>query len=169
MRVNEEIQSSEVRVITEDGKSLGVLNVEQALLVAKKYEQDLVEVSPNEVPPVCKLMDYGKFLYQQKKKDKKKSQSDVVQTKELRIRPNTGLHDLEIKINHAREFLEKNKKVRFVLQFQGREVAHPELGSKMLSSVIEKLSDVSMVEKPIDSDWRYAPGAENMSILLSPK
>jgi translation initiation factor IF-3 len=166
MRVNEEIQNSEVRLISNDGKMVGILAIANAVAMAEKLGFDLVEISPDDVPPVCKLMDYGKFLYDQKKRDKKKNHSDIIQTKELRVRPSTGQHDLDIKINHAREFLSKNKRVKFTLQFQGRETAHPELGSKMLNSIIEKLSDVSVVERGYDLTESMD---DNMGILLSPK
>lgn len=166
MKVNEEIQNSEVRLISNDGKMVGILALANAIAMAEKLGLDLVEISPDDVPPVCKLMDYGKYLYDQKKREKKKNHGDVVQTKELRVRPNTGLHDLEIKINHAREFLSKNKRVKFTIQFQGRENSHPELGLRVLDSIMEKLADISVVEKAYDSS---AGHEDNMGILLSPK
>jgi translation initiation factor IF-3 len=125
---------------------------------------DLVEISPNAKPPVCKVMDYGKYIYEQSKKEKinKKKQHTIV-VKEIRMRPKTDKHDLEFKVKHAREFLEQKNKVKFTVQFRGRELAYKEFGRQLLVRVQEMLEDVAKTENPIKSEGR------NMTMILVKK
>jgi len=144
-RVNERIRSPSVRLIGPEGQQLGVVSREQALAAAREAGLDLVEVAPNENPPVCRILDFGKFKYLQKKKQQK-SQAAQIKVKEIRVRPGTGEADLNVKINRAREFLTKKDKVLVSVMFRGREAAHMEEGEKVLNLIIERLADVGKVE-----------------------
>ena len=146
MRVNERIRIREVRLIGEEGNQVGLIATEKALEMAKEAGLDLVEVSPDAKPPVCRIMDYGKFKYRQKKKVHQRKQH-VSQLKEIWARPKTDRHDLQIKMDHARKFIEKKDKVQFSVRFRGREMAHQELGMKILAQVKEALADVVKVEQ----------------------
>ena len=146
-RINEQIRISPVRVIAADGEQLGIISTEEALGVARESNMDLVEVGPTERPPVCRIMDYGKHKYQQKKrKHRNKAQVHHGRTKEIRIRPKTGQHDIDFKINHAREFLEHKDKVSVSVIFRGRELAHVDEGRRVLNGFIEQLDDIAKVE-----------------------
>lgn len=149
MKVNTEIRAPKVRVITEDGEQLGILNINDALYKAEQMGKDLVEISANATPPVCKIIDFGKFRYQQTKKDKesKKSQHQV-KVKEIKLRPNIDIHDLHTKISHAKEFLQKGNKVRIICMFRGRQMLHIDLGGKVMENFIEQLKEFSTVEAP---------------------
>jgi translation initiation factor IF-3 len=146
MRVNEQIRISPVRVINAEGAMLGVMPTGKALEAAREAGQDLVEVAPNERPPVCKIMDFGKFKYSQKKRASKQKQHQV-QVKEIRVRPKTGDHDIEVKVKRAREFLEHKDKVQVNVLFRGRELAHIDEGRKVMDEVLQALEDVAKVEK----------------------
>jgi len=146
-RVNEEIDVSPVRLIGHDGAQLGILATEEAIQEARKVSLDLVEVAPTEEPPVCRIMDYGKFRYQQKKRQHK-GHTHQTKIKEIRVRPKTGEHDITTKVNKAREFLEHKDKVIVTVIFRGREMAHIEEGRRVIESVIERLEDVSKIEVP---------------------
>jgi translation initiation factor IF-3 len=132
--------------------------------MASEAGLDLVEIAPNAKPPVCKILDYGKFIYEQKKKEKdaRKKQHTVV-VKEIRMRPKTDDHDLEYKLNHAREFIEHKYKVKFTVQFRGRELAYKQFGVKLLERVTEALEDVAKIESPIKSEGR------NMNMIMTYK
>ncbi|MGB6044777.1 MAG: translation initiation factor IF-3 [Pirellulales bacterium] len=146
-RINEQIRISPVRVIAADGEQLGIISTEEAISVAQSTDMDLVEVGPTERPPVCRIMDYGKHKYQQKKrKNKNKAQVHHGRTKEIRIRPKTGQHDIDFKINHAREFLEHKDKVSISVIFRGRELAHVSEGRRVLDEFIKQLDEVAKVE-----------------------
>ena len=145
LRVNEQIRVSPVLVVSEDGQQIGVLPTEEALERARQAGLDLVEVAPQGRPPVCRILDYGKFKYKQRKREQKKHHA--VQLKEIRIRPKTDVHDLEVKAKRAREFLEKKDKVLISVLFRGREMRHRELGAAVLGRLIEKLEDLAKVEK----------------------
>lgn len=147
MRVNQEIRVPKVRVINEVGEQLGVISIQEALSRAVDAGLDLVEIVPGAVPPVCKIIDYGKFRYDQTKREKesKKSQHQV-KVKEIKLSANISSHDLTVKIKHARAFLEDGNKVKVTCGFRGREIMHPELGIKMVSQFIQALDEVSMVE-----------------------
>ncbi len=146
MRVNEQIRISPVRVINAEGAMLGVMPTGKALEAAREAGQDLVEVAPNERPPVCKIMDFGKFKYSQKKRASKQKQHQV-QVKEIRVRPKTGDHDIEVKVKRAREFLEHKDKVLVNVLFRGRELAHIDEGRRVMNEVLAALEDVAKVEK----------------------
>ena len=146
-RVNEEICATPVRVIANDGAQLGILATEAAMQEARKVELDLVEVAPNERPPVCRIMDYGKYKYQQKKRQHR---GHVHQTKikEIRVRPKTGEHDIQVKVNKAREFLAHKDKVIVTVVFRGREMAHIEEGHRVLNEVLDLLLEFARIESP---------------------
>jgi translation initiation factor IF-3 len=146
-RINEQIRISPVRVIGADGAQLGVLPLEKAMEAARSLQLDLVEVAPNDRPPVCRIMDFGKYKYQQKKRQHK-GHSHQVKIKEIRVRPKTGDHDLNVKVSKAREFLTHKDKVIVSVVFRGRELAHIEEGRKVLNDVLGQLEDVSKVETP---------------------
>jgi len=136
-----------VRVVTEDGELLGVMDTRDAIQEARNRGIDLVEIAPKAQPPVCKLIDYGKFLYEQKKRahDAKKKQV-TVQVKEIKFRPGTDDHDYKYRMEHAREWLEEGDKVRAAIAFRGREMTHRELGAKILKRLTEELADIADVE-----------------------
>ncbi|HET6411933.1 MAG TPA: translation initiation factor IF-3 [Anaeromyxobacter sp.] len=146
-RTNRRIKAREVRVIGPEGEQLGVLPVEQALSRAQELGMDLVEVSPMAKPPVCKIMDYGKFKYLEKKKQNEaKKKQVVVQLKEVKLRPRTEEHDYDVKLKKVREFLEEANKARITVMFRGREMSHKELGQKVLQRVIEDLREMAVIE-----------------------
>ena len=145
-RINEQIRVTPIRVIGADGAQLGILSTDEALRQARTAELDLVEVAPAERPPVCRIMDYGKFKYQQHKRQHKGQHAHQVKLKEIRVRPKTGDHDIEVKVNKAREFLEHKDKVIVTVVFRGRELAHVEEGRKVIDEILAKLEDVSKVE-----------------------
>lgn len=164
--MNEKIAAREVRVIDLEGNQLGVFPVSEALKIAKENSSDLVEVSPNANPPVCRIMDYGKFKYRQSKKHqqaKKKHSQSVIHIKEIKLRPKTDEHDLQFKIRHIKKFLAHGDKAKISLIFRGREITHPELGKEVLDRIIEEIEDIGVVEQ--------APKLEgkNMTMLLVPK
>ena len=145
MRVNEQIRASQVRLVNEQGEQVGVVPIEEALRVAREAALDLVEVSPDSEPPVCRVMDYGKYKYRMKKRMHTRVHS--VQLKEVRLRPKTEEHDLQVKLKRAREFLSKKNKVLVNMLFRGRELHHTELGFQLMQEVKKQLEDVGKVEK----------------------
>ena len=144
-RINEQIRVSQVRVIGVDGAQLGILATEEALATARSAGLDLVEVAPDSKPPVCRVMDYGKFKYQQKKRQHK-SHTHQHKVKEIRVRPKTGDHDINVKVNRARTFLEHKDKVLISVMFRGREITHIDEGHRVITQMLEQLEDVSKVE-----------------------
>lgn len=146
-RVNERIRALQVRVISDDGEQLGVMSSQDALAKARALNLDLVEVAAQERPPVCRIMDYGKFKYQQKKRSAKR-QVNKPQMKELRMRPKTGFADVQVKVNKAREVIGNNGKILLAIVYRGREIAHIEEGMKLLTSVISQLEDIAKIESP---------------------
>jgi translation initiation factor IF-3 len=148
VRINREIRAKEVRVIDPEGKQLGILPVFEALRLATNYDLDLVEVSPKSEPPVCRIMDYGKFKYQQSKKahDAKKKQA-VVHIKEVKMRPKTEEHDFQFKLRHIERFLKEGNKTKVTVVFRGRELAHPDLGKNMLARITEEAKEWGKVEQ----------------------
>ncbi|MBF0216642.1 MAG: translation initiation factor IF-3 [Candidatus Omnitrophica bacterium] len=139
--MNQEIRASKVRLIDEEGNQLGVFEIRDAAQKAKDAALDLVEVSPTTVPPVCRIMDYGKFKYDQEKKKKvARKKQHVVQTKEMRFKPRIEENDYQVKIKHIKEFLEAKDKVRITLRFRGREVSHQELGEELLNRVANDIA-----------------------------
>lgn len=152
-----------VRVIDE-GNQLGVMPLAEALAVAAKTGLDLVEVAPNSLPPVCRIMDYGKFRYQQNKKlqDAKKSQT-TIQVKEIRIRPKTEEHDLEVKIKHIKKFLSQSDKVKITMMFRGREIAYTDIGRKIMEEIKAALEDLCVIDQHPRLEGR------NMIMIVAPK
>jgi translation initiation factor IF-3 len=146
-RINEQIRISPVRVIGADGAQLGIIPTDEALGTAREAGLDLVEVAPNEKPPVCRIMDFGKFKYQQKKKHHK-STVHHAKIKEIRLRPKTGEHDIEFKVNQARGFLQHKDKVVVSVVFRGREMAHVDEGQRVMRAILEQLEAVGKVEAP---------------------
>lgn len=139
--------ASEIRLIDAEGNQIGIVPPDEGLKMAEKEGLDLVEISPDAKPPVCKVMDYGKYRYEiaKKEKDSKKKQHVIV-VKEIRLRPRTEDHDLEFKMKHARKFLEQKNKVKFTVMFRGREMAYKEFGEQLLDRVVEYLDEVSKIE-----------------------
>ncbi|HHI02421.1 MAG: translation initiation factor IF-3 [Candidatus Zixiibacteriota bacterium] len=163
-RVNDRIKSSPVRLIGPGGEQIGILPLNEAKERAFDANLDLVEISPNSNPPVCRIMDYGKFMYEQSKKAKQaKKKQHVVQMKEMRYRPKIEEHDYRFKTNHVREFLEQGNKVRLFVRFAGREMAHTEYGKKILIRIAEELEDISTVGQEPKLDGR------RMTMILNPK
>ncbi|MHB2152931.1 translation initiation factor IF-3 [Calditrichota bacterium GD2] len=163
-RINEAITAREVRLIDDEGKQVGIVSVDKALALAQEKGLDLVEIAPNANPPVCKILDYGKYVYEQSKKEKlsKKKQHTVV-VKEIRMRPKTEDHDLKYKLKHAREFLMNKNKVKFTVHFRGRELAHKEFGERLLEKIENELSDIAKVEGKKQFEGR------NMTMVMTLK
>ena len=167
LRINDKILSREVRVINLEGEQLGIFPIAEALNIAREASRDLVEVSPNASPPVCRIMDYGKFKYEQSKKTyqakKKKHVPRVTHIKEIKVRPKTEEHDLQFKIRHIKKFLTQGDKAKITLIFRGREITHPERGKEVMDRIAEEVQDVGAVENPAKLEGR------NMIMLLAPK
>ncbi|HDZ13162.1 MAG TPA: translation initiation factor IF-3 [Bacteroidetes bacterium] len=156
LRINEEITAPQVRVIDENGEQMGVISLEKALKLAEEKELDLVEVAPTARPPVCKILNYGKFRYEKSKRDKdQKKKQHVIIVKEVRLRPKIGEHDFLYKMKHAREFLEAGNRLKVTVMFRGREMVYKEFGYKIINRVVEELSDISKVEKGPVSEGRH--------------
>ncbi|MBI1831363.1 MAG: translation initiation factor IF-3 [Planctomycetes bacterium] len=162
-RVNEQIRITPIRLIGPNGEQVGVIPTAQAMEMAREVGQDLVEVAPLEKPPVCKIMDYGKFKFQQKQKQKEKAKAHKQKLKEIRLRPKTDIHDIETKINQARKFLEHHDKVLVYVMFKGREMQHVEEGKRILQAMKEKLMEFAKIEK------EPAMEGKRMSMMLAPK
>lgn len=146
--MNEQITAPKIRLIGANGEQVGIVDTKNALDTALEQGFDLVEVSPNSVPPVCKIMDYGKYMYELSKKDKlTKKKQHVIVIKEIRIRPKTDEHDLNFKIKHTRAFLEEGNKVKFSVMFRGREMTRIEFGQNLLERVKTELEDIAKVER----------------------
>ena len=157
--INERIRDKEIRVIGEEGQQLGVMSPKEAMKLAKEANVDLVKVAPSAVPPVCKLIDYGKYRYELARKEKEaKKKQKTIEVKEVRLSPNIDVNDLNTKCNSARKFLEKGNKVKVTLRFRGREMAHIEASKHILTDFAEKLSDIAVVDK--------APKLEGRSMTM---
>lgn len=152
-----------MRLIDEEGAQIGVVPITEALRIARTRGTDLVEVAPNAVPPVCRLMDYGKFLYERSKREReaRKAQKQT-EVKEIRLRPKTGEHDIAYKIRDARRFLQKGAKVKIRIRFRGREITHPEVAKELLDRVAEDLGDVAVIEQAGEMEGR------TMLMILGP-
>lgn len=159
MRINERVRAPEVRVIDSDGKQLGIMRPSAALQLAEEKNLDLVEVAPGAKPPVCRLMNFGKYQYEQAKRDKlaRKAQKQV-EVKEVRMRPKTGEHDTAVRLRQARKFLESGAKVKVRVRFRGREIRHPEVAKEILEDFAKELADVGEVE--------IRPNLEGRSLLM---
>ena len=146
-RSNNRITSNEVQVIASDGENLGILNLNEAINKAKNEGLDLIEISPNANPPVCKIIDIGKYKYDlQKKANKAKKKQKIINLKEIKLRPVTEIHDYNFKIKNAQKFLSKGDKVKFTVMFKGREMQHTNLGNNLMKRIIEDVSKVGKVE-----------------------
>ncbi len=166
LKINERIRAQQVRLIDQDNNQVGVVEKYEAMSLAREAGLDLVEVAPTSQPPVCRIMDYGKHLYQQKRKlreSHKKHSIHATSLKEILLRPETDLHDLKIKVNHAREFLEKGHKVQFTVFFRGRQMLHQERGYEMLESITAMLEEIAKVERPARMAHR------RMTMIVIPK
>lgn len=164
MRINEEIRGKEVRLISVDNEQLGIVAVKDALRMAQEKELDLVEIAPNAKPPVCRIMDFGKFKYEQSKRDKEaRKKQKIISVKEVKIRPNIEDHDLEVKTKNAVKFLSEGDKVKVTLMFRGRELAHAELGKQLLSKVADITKEIATIERLPKVEGR------NMIMILAPK
>lgn len=163
-RINQFIRAREVRVIDPEGNQLGVVPTQKALETAEEAGLDLVEVSPNADPPVCKIMDYGRYKYEQtKKKQEAKKKQSTFQLKEIKVRPKTGEHDLQVKMGHIRKFLGKKDKVKVTVIFRGREITLSDRGRELLKQMATELEDVAVVEQYPKFEGR------TMMMVLSPK
>jgi translation initiation factor IF-3 len=162
--VNREIRAGSVRVIDFEGKQLGIMALQDALREANDAGLDLVEVAPNSSPPVCRIMDYGKFRYQQSKKMQvaKKHQA-VFQLKEIRLRPKTEEHDLQVKLRHIRRFLEESNKVKVTMMFRGREIAYTDTGRKIMEGLVKEFEDIGVIDQQPKLEGR------NMVMIVAPK
>lgn len=162
--INEEIKSREVRVVDSKGKQLGILKIEQAMRLANEEALDLVEIAPNSKPPVCKIMDYGKYRFEKEKHAKEiKKKQQIVELKELQLRLRIETHDFNTKVNHAMRFLKQGNKVKVLVKFFGREMTHTERGNVLLKRFSESCGELGVVEKPPLLDGR------NMIMILAPK
>lgn len=163
-RVNQSIRAKEVRVIDPEGKQIGIIPTKEALATADDFGLDLVEVSPNANPPVCKIMDYGRYRYEQtKKKQEAKKKQSTFQVKEIKIRPKTGEHDLQVKINHIKKFIAKKDKVKVSVLFRGREITLRQLGEDLLKRIEAETEEIAAVEQSPRFDNR------TLVMVLSPK
>jgi translation initiation factor IF-3 len=164
VRVNKQIRFSPLRVIAPDGAQLGILDVETAMAKAQEFGLDLVEVAPTARPPVVRIMDYGKFKFEQAKMARvAKKKQHVIHLKEVKYRPGIEDHDFDTKTRHARRFLEDGNKVKVTLMFRGRQIAHPELGKQVVDRVAEELADVARIE----TDARFE--GKSITMILTPK
>lgn len=162
--MNEDIRVPQVRLIDQDGEMIGVMSAREALLRAYEVGMDLLEISPNAIPPVCKILDYGKYKYeQQKKANEARKKQKIVEIKEIKVRPNIDDHDYEVKMRAAKSFIEEGDKVKVTLRFRGREMAHQDLGVKVLERIRTELAEMAKVEQ--------MPRLENrqMIMVLAPR
>lgn len=163
-RINDEIRAKEVRLVGDDGEQMGIVPTGEALRIAEERELDLVEVAPSAKPPVCRFMDYGKFKFEQSKREKEaRKKQKIISIKEVKMRPNIEDHDFEVKAKNARKFLLGGDKLKFTVMFRGREITHPELGMRLAKKFAEDFSDISVVEKAAKVEGR------NMTMILVPK
>ena len=164
LMINEQIRDREVRLISQDGEQLGIMSAREAMKIAMEAELDLVKIAPGAKPPVCKIIDYGKYKYEQTRKEKEaKKKQRTVEIKEVRLSPNIDKNDLNTKVNNARKFISKGNKVKVTLRFRGREMAHVQQSRHILDDFAELLSDIASVEKAPKLEGR------NMSMVLTEK
>ncbi len=163
-RINEEIRAREVRVVSPEGEQLGIFTVRDAVRVAFERGMDLVEVAPGAKPPVCRIMDYGRFKYEQAKKDREaRKKQHQVNIKEVKLRPRIEEHDFEVKARNAERFLKEGDKVKATVMFRGREIVHPDLGKEVLDRLASQVAPVAAVERAARVEGR------NMIMILTPK
>jgi len=163
-QINEEITDKEVRLIGPEGEQLGIMSSEDALKAAEERDLDLVKIAPGSVPPVCRIMDYGKFRFEQTKKEKEaKKNQHIIEIKEIRMSPGIDTNDFNTKVKNAQKFLSDGDRVKVTVRFRGREMAHTEIGVELLSDFAEKCTEVAVMDKAPKLEGR------NMSLFLSPK
>lgn len=161
--INEAIKDKEVRVVADDGTQLGVMSASEALRLAEARNLDLVKIAPKAVPPVCKIIDFGKYCYEQTKKEKEaKKNQNIISVKEIQLTLKIDVHDLQTKASHAVKFLKNGDKVKVVVKYKGRELAHTELGFDIANRFVELLEDNAVIEKPAKVEGR------NMILILAP-
>ena len=164
LRINEEIRIREVRVTSASGEQLGIMATRDALRMAEEQHLDLVEVAPKAKPPVCRIMDFGKYRYEQQKREKEaKKKQKIVTIKEVKLRPNIEQHDFDVKLKNALRFLEEGNKVKVTIMFRGRELSHPELGREVLNRVSAQLKELVSIERDAKLEGK------NMTMILAPK
>ena len=164
LMINEQIRDREVRLIGQDGEQLGIMSAREAQKIALEAELDLVKIAPTAKPPVCKIIDYGKYKYEQTRKEKEaKKKQKTVDVKEVRLSPNIDTNDLNTKVNNAKKFIQKGNKVKVTLRFRGREMAHVQQSKHILDDFAEMLADVAVIEKPAKQEGR------SMSMVLTEK
>ncbi|MDD4084335.1 MAG: translation initiation factor IF-3 [Acidaminococcaceae bacterium] len=164
MRINEEIRAREVRVVADDGEQLGIMSGRDALNLALERHMDLVEIAPNAKPPVCRIMDYGKYRYEQQKRDKEaRKKQKTFDVKEVKLRPGIEDHDFDVKFKNAVRFLEDGDKVKVTIMFRGRELSHPELGEVLLIKMAKKLEGLAVIERAAKLEGK------NMIMIVAPK
>ncbi len=162
-RINAEINAKEVRVVDDEGKMLGVMRINKALFLAEEKKLDLIEIAPAAKPPVCKIMDYGKYQYELQKKEKhQRKKQQQQQMKEIRFKWRTATHDFNFKVKHARNFIADGNKVKATVMFRGREITHQEVGRELLDRFVEAMEDIAKVDQKISSEGRY------MSVIMAP-
>ena len=162
--INEQIRDKEIRLIGENGEQLGIMSAREAMKLAEEAELDLVKIAPTAKPPVCKIIDYGKYLFEQTKREKEARKNQrVVEIKEIRLSLNIDTHDFETKVGHATRFLKEGNKVKVSIRFRGREMGHPEQGHEIMRRFAEALSELANVEKPAKLEGR------NMLMFLASK
>jgi translation initiation factor IF-3 len=163
-QINEEIQDKEIRLIGDDGTQLGIMSAEEALDIAYDKNLDLVKIVPNSNPPVCKIMDYGKFRFEQSKREKEtKKNQKVIEVKEIRMSPGIGINDFNTKLKNSLKFLADGDRLKVSVRFRGREMTHTEIGEELLNRFAEQCAEVAVVNKPAKLEGRY------MTMFLSPK
>ena len=164
MRINEEIRAREVRVVADEGEQLGIMSGRDALNLALERHMDLVEIAPNAKPPVCRIMDYGKYRYEQQKREKEaRKKQKSFDIKEVKLRPGIEDHDFDVKFKNAVRFLEDGDKVKITIMFRGRELSHPELGEVLLIKMAKQLEDLAVIERAAKLEGK------NMIMIVSPK
>ena len=164
LRINHRIRVPEVRVIADEGEQIGIVPTHEALRIATERGLDLVEISPTARPPVCRIMDYGKYKYEEaKKKQQARKRASTTETKEIKFRPKTEGHDMDFKVKHIRRFLEGGNKVRLAVVFRGREITHPQTGAAVLNRVVEATADIATVEVNPNMEGR------RMIMIIAPK
>jgi translation initiation factor IF-3 len=164
LRINHRIRVPEIRVILDEGDQLGIMPTHEALRLAEEKGLDLVEISPRAFPPVCRIMDYGKYKYEEaKKKQQAKKRASTVETKEIKFRPKTEEHDMDFKVKHVRRFLEGGNKVRLAVVFRGREITHPQTGMAVLNRVVDRCGDIATVEATPNMEGR------RMIMVIAPR
>ncbi|HEY8485819.1 MAG TPA: translation initiation factor IF-3, partial [Limnochordales bacterium] len=163
-RINEEIRAREVRVVSPEGQQLGVMPLREALRLAHERDMDLVEVAPYENPPVCRIMNYGKYKYEQSKKDREaRKRQKIVQVKEIRMTPKIEEHDFDVKARNIERFLRDGDKVKVTVRFRGREIVHADLAKNMLQGLVDRLHGLAVVERPARIEGRA------MVMMLAPR